>query len=570
MYGDQGLGFSMSTVLTPLRRSPPRTCLALGDVVTDPTIQRRYRVEELIGKGGMGEVFRGVCLETAEPCAIKSIPLALADDPKIAVRTQFEAMALRELRHPNVVQVFASGVREDGAIFMVMQLLHGETLQEVLRRRGPLSVRQAIRVVRDVCLGLEAVHVYAIHRDIKPANIHLGLDGVVRLLDLGACKWKQSGLQLTSTGIQLGTFVFMSPEQLDSSAPLDTRSDIWSLGVVLYELLTGVNPFAFEGTLPENKFLVGRRIIEQPHTPLAQRAPGAPAYLGQIIDKCLAKKPEQRYQSAADLGRVLTGALQRMDHDEGRTAQAPDPLQDLVAEMAGAARPAAPLVPLHALLRTEPLIVAPPPAASALADAREPVLRTALAWAQTDEVPAQPARAVSGEYERETMLPSYAPPPAPQPPAVALEGPVQAAEISAPGTRRDALFPQEVDTGAAPAPPLPFIPAPPMPIVFAPPAPRPSPPVAFTPPVPVPAWTSSVPRARAAEPIRAPRRLDRMARWSIGGAPLWMLLLLLGMLALSGLLWFGPDLATWLQPQSDLPSKHPGGAAHPTTQSIAW
>jgi serine/threonine protein kinase len=391
----------MSAALLSPPKPPRRTSIAVGDVVTDPTIRRSYRVEASIAKGGMGEVFRGHCVETREPCAIKSILCVLADDPKTVLRTQLEAIGLRELRHENVVQVFASGVGDDGCIFMVMQLLHGETLQELLDRRGKLTVRQAIRIARDVCLGLDAVHQYAIHRDIKPANIHLGLDGVVRLLDLGACKWKKSGLQLTSTGMQLGTFVFMSPEQLDDSTPLDARSDIWSLGVVLFLLLTRVNPFAYGGTLPENKFVVGTRIIKEPHIPLLSLVPAAPTWLTQILNKALAKKPEHRFQSAEDFGRVLTGALHFLQEQEGPI----DFFHDLLEEM-DLARPTMPMPPkpLTPLGRTLPLRVQPD--APTLAEQQRD--RAVLSLAVTEEVPQSTpdARAErdagSGEYVRAT------------------------------------------------------------------------------------------------------------------------------------------------------------------------
>jgi serine/threonine protein kinase len=380
-------------------KSPPkpkaRTTLVAGDVVTDPTIGHSYRVEELIGKGMQGEVWRGICLETRVPCAVKTTLAVLSDDPKNLVRAKFEAMALRELRHPNVVQVFASGVREDGGIFMVMELLKGETLQDLLRVRGKLTVRQAIRLVRDVCLGLEIVHQFAIHRDIKPANLYLGLDGVVRLLDLGVCKWKRTGLQLTSTGMQLGTFLYMAPEALDESTALDARADIWSLGIVLYELLTGMSPFAFDSALPASRFLLGNRIINEPHVPLLVREPNAHAFLESIVSKALAKDPENRFKSAEEFGRVLTGADEYLEKMEGPC----DPMGELVEEMADRAPTLAPPEPRPAPLGQPFAIVGPPDAAPQTED-------DALALAATDEVPSRAPRSASGEYEREPMMPS--------------------------------------------------------------------------------------------------------------------------------------------------------------------
>jgi len=386
----------MSAALKSSPKPRARTALVAGDVVTDPTIRQSYRVAELIGKGGMGEVWRGACVETGVPCAVKTILLALSDDPKSIVRSQLEAMGLRALRHENVVQVFASGVREDGGIFMVMELLKGESLQELLRVRGKLTLRQAIRLVRDICLGLDTIHQFAIHRDIKPANLHLGFDGVVRLLDLGACKWRQSGHQLTSTGMQLGTILYMSPEQLDESSPLDTRADIWSLGVVLYELLTGKSPFAFEAALPDSKFLIGSRIIGQPHVPLLKRETTAPGWLAQIVDKALAKDPEHRFRSAEEFGRVLTGALEFLQKEQGPC----DPVAELVEEMLDRAPTLLPPEPRSAPKPEAPRTPASPPTALSRSD------ELALALAVTDLVPVRVPYPPSGEYERVTRMPA--------------------------------------------------------------------------------------------------------------------------------------------------------------------
>lgn len=381
----------------PLKAKPKRkTGLVAGDVVTDPTIAEGYRVIEVIGRGGQAEVWRGVSVKTGEPCAVKTIHAALGDDPKNLVRAEFEATTLRELRHPNVVQVFASGVREDGGIFMVMELLKGESLHEMLRVRRKLTERQAIRLVRDICLGLEAIHQYAVHRDIKPANLHLGLDGVIRLLDLGVCKWKQSGLNLTSTGMQLGTFIYMSPESLEESVAIDARADIWSLGVVLYELLTGVNPFGLDDGRPASRFAIGNRIIKEPHVPLLVREPNAPLFLEQILSKALAKDPAQRFRSAKDFGRVLTAALEYLERLEGPR----DIMGELVEEMAERAPTLAPPEPRPAPQLAATIAITAAPEASPRTEGGD------LALAVTDEVPRLAPRSTSGEYERETMMPS--------------------------------------------------------------------------------------------------------------------------------------------------------------------
>jgi serine/threonine-protein kinase len=318
----------------------PRTSLALGEVLVDATTGTRFRITGFIGKGGMGEVYLGEAEGSGAAVAIKTIPLALADDPKIALRTQFESQALRALRHRNVVPVLASGVRADGVIFMVMEYLSGMTLLELRRAQGRIPIAWSLEIVRDVALGLHAIHEHAVHRDVKPANLHFGVDAVVRVLDLGVAKWKRSGMRLTSTGTQVGTLAYMAPELLDESAPVDAAADIWSAGVVLYELLTDRHPFAFGGRLPENPFLLGNRILDELHVPLRDVAPLCPGFLARIVDRTLAKDPRERHPSAKALADELDAAMETFAREHG----AAPPLDELAARtFVGAVRRPAPV-----------------------------------------------------------------------------------------------------------------------------------------------------------------------------------------------------------------------------------
>jgi serine/threonine protein kinase len=310
----------------------PRTTLSLGEVLEDATTGDRFRITGFIGLGGMGEVYLGQAEGSGAAVAIKTIPLALAADPKVVIRTQFESRALRELRHRNVVQAVGAGVRPDGVIFMVMEYLPGMTLLDLRRTQGRIPVVWSLEIVRDACHGLIAVHDHAVHRDVKPANLHFGTDAVVRILDLGLAKWKRPGMhpgmQLTTVGTQVGTVAYMAPELLDESAPVDTQADIWSAGVVLYELLTDRHPFAVDGKLPESAFLLGSRILDEHHVPLRDVAPLCPGYLAQIVDKALAKDPRARHRSAEEFSQVLTEAMERFAEENGDVP----PLEELAAQ----------------------------------------------------------------------------------------------------------------------------------------------------------------------------------------------------------------------------------------------
>jgi serine/threonine-protein kinase len=242
---------------------------------------------------------------------------------------------------------------------------------------GRIPIAWSLEIMRDVCRGLEAVHAHAVHRDVKPANVHFGVDAQVRVLDLGAARWNVSGTQLTSTGMTLGTPAYMAPEVLDESAPIDGRADLWSVGVILYELLAGRHPFAFEGRLPDNGFVLGNRIIHEPHTPLRDLAPLCPGALAQLVDGTLAKAPRDRPRWADELERALSRAMEAFAHEHG----AAPPLDELAARaFPGAPRPAsrkrrgaaAPVAPPH-LVSTAPL----GPAAPRAQPAALPYLRTA-------------------------------------------------------------------------------------------------------------------------------------------------------------------------------------------------
>ena len=262
----------------------------------------RYEIRAHIGTGGMGQVY--LAQDTGEldrAVAVKLLPPALATDPKWMRRFIREARTVSGLNHPNVLTIYEFGVH-DSTRFMAMEYVDGVTLRDHLNANR-LNLHEVLDIGMQVAAALNAAHeAHVVHRDIKPENIMLRRrDGIVKVLDFGLAKpVKQDGDEsaplYTETGIVMGTVSYMSPEQSLASKSLDYRTDIWSLGVVLYEMVAGRVPF-------EGKELLQQIIAiqEQPHTPLSQLVDHLPEELERIIDKALAKNPDERYRTATDM-----------------------------------------------------------------------------------------------------------------------------------------------------------------------------------------------------------------------------------------------------------------------------
>lgn len=379
--------------------------LLLGDVLVDELDGTKFQVHELIGCGGMGEVYRAARLSDGAPCAVKCVRRDLVQNATILLRTRFEAKAFRKISHPNVVRVHGTGVRWDNVPWMSMEWLDGFTVGQILDMKGRIPLRQAITIVRDLCLGLHAIHEHAVHRDIKPSNVHLGIDGVTRALDLGAAKSKEANVHLTSTGFQVGTLPFMAPEQLDNTVPVDHRADLWAATTVLYIAVTGVHPFALGGSLPANKIKLGFSILSEPHRPLLSVLPSAPPFFSQIIDRGLAKDPELRHRSAEELAQVLTAALDFLEVSMGPA----EPLSSLVAELRGETEPVAQPSRLICFppRTTEPMPMAPGDARlrGEQDDAPQPQAAMPMSDAVTNKVPEMPEESEPDE-SRPAMLPA--------------------------------------------------------------------------------------------------------------------------------------------------------------------
>jgi eukaryotic-like serine/threonine-protein kinase len=261
---------------------------------TPQVLLDRYEVGRLLGAGGMAEVFEGRDRLLARRVAIK-VPLAQhAHDPEFAHRFRREAQAAASLSHPGVVAVYDTG-SEDGTHFIVMEYVAGRTLKEVIRAEAPLYPDRAAEICADVCSALAAAHARGlVHRDVKPANIMLMPDGRVKLMDLGIAR-VAAGETATQTAAMLGTAHYLSPEQAQGQT-VDYRSDLYSLGCCLYETLTGTVPF--RGATP---VAIAYRHVREDPAPPRRLNPDVPPSLEAVCLKAMAKRPEDRYQTAAEL-----------------------------------------------------------------------------------------------------------------------------------------------------------------------------------------------------------------------------------------------------------------------------
>ena len=277
-------------------------------MTTPPVLGERYEIGGVLGRGGMAEVHRGRDLRLGREVAVKVLRSDLARDPSFQVRFRREAQAAASLNHPAIVAVYDTGEDRTSAgatPYIVMEYVEGETLRDVLRREGVLSPQRAMTLAADICNALDFSHRNGIvHRDVKPGNVMVTPEGTVKVMDFGIARAvSDSAATMTSTAAVIGTAQYLSPEQARGES-VDARSDVYSVGCLLYELVTGAPPFT--GDSPVS--VAYQHVREDPRLPSSVN-PAIPPDLDAILLKALSKNPANRYQSAADMRNDLLRSL---------------------------------------------------------------------------------------------------------------------------------------------------------------------------------------------------------------------------------------------------------------------
>jgi serine/threonine protein kinase len=314
----------------------------------DPFIGRdilngQFQILQKIGSGGMGAVYKALQPQGNRMVGVKILHPKLANRPDLVARFRREARAMSQLTHPNTVKVFLYGELEDGSLYIIMEFLEGRNLNQAVRHEGPFPMARALPILIQVCGALDEAHKAGIiHRDLKPENIFLVQSGAVRdypkVLDFGLAKvgerqMRPGSVILTQEGMVFGTPEFMSPEQAQGKT-LTPASDVYSLAVILYEMLTGKLPFDAKNAMDYIQLHVtGKPIL------LNQRAAGKtfPPLLERVLDRALAKRHEDRFVSAADFATAMRQVLEGATELRGDLAR-PLPARELSNLPVGAVR----------------------------------------------------------------------------------------------------------------------------------------------------------------------------------------------------------------------------------------
>jgi serine/threonine-protein kinase len=312
-------------------------------------IEGKYRIERLLGKGGMGQVFLAHDLTLEREVAIKVLPPDVAQDDHVVRRFQQEAKTAAKLDHPNIIPIYR--VESEGGLnYFVMKYISGTSLEDLLDKKEPLPVPEIQRILWEAACALGHAHQRAVvHRDVKPANIMFDHDGRVMLTDFGISKALQAATGLTATGMIIGTPHYMAPEQ-GKGAPVDGRADQYSLGVVGYRMITAELPFSGDSV----HTIIYKHIYEEP--PLAStKRPGIPASLTVAISRALAKEPDQRFPTMEDFATAVWPEQPVASPAKSRSAARPRPraTADAPTEITGA-----PTTPLSAAQSRKPALPA--------------------------------------------------------------------------------------------------------------------------------------------------------------------------------------------------------------------
>jgi serine/threonine-protein kinase len=278
-----------------------------GDALLGKTLANKYRIEERISEGGMGTVYRATHVLMEKTVAVKVLLPSLAADEKIVARFTREAKAASRISHPHALNVTDFGEAEDGVVFLVMEYLAGRTLKRVIREDGAMPLARATLIARQIAGALDAAHAEGVvHRDLKSDNIMLGETAGgdwAKVLDFGIAKIIEPDghdPELTAPNLIIGTPQYMSPEQCSQASEIDARSDIYSFGVILYEMLVGHVPFAGESATS-----IMLKHLQEPAPSVLEERKDLPHAVGQVIARALSKRPEDRQQSAGELAEAF-------------------------------------------------------------------------------------------------------------------------------------------------------------------------------------------------------------------------------------------------------------------------
>ncbi len=304
----------------------------------------RYELQRRVGRGGMAEVYLARDRLLDRPVAIKILFPEFATDPSFVARFRREAQSAANLNHPNIVGVYDWG-KERGTYYIVMEYIDGQSVSDILRSDGPIDPRKAAGIAADVAAALGFAHNNGVvHRDVKPGNVLITATGEVKVADFGIARAMTSSSEenLTQTGSVMGTATYFSPEQAQGK-PVDPRSDLYSLGVVLYEMVSGKPPFTADSPVA-----IAYKHVQEPVPPLTERAPGVPAPYVAITERALAKDVEERYQDAAALRNDLLRFRENRPIQAAPPARAPEAARPPVAPVNPAPAAAAPAeIPLR-------------------------------------------------------------------------------------------------------------------------------------------------------------------------------------------------------------------------------
>ncbi|MEK6336146.1 MAG: protein kinase [Acidobacteriota bacterium] len=313
--------------------TPLRADETIADVPLDPLIDRvfegKYRLDERLGGGGMGTVYRATHLLIERPVAVKVLSQRFVGDETAQQRFRREARAAGRMQHPNAVMVNDFGATSDGYLYIVMELLEGLTLRDLLAREGPLDPARAVSIMLQASAAVGAAHdAKLIHRDLKPANIFIeqraNMASVVKVLDFGVAKFiveehdDDDFNTLTQVGAVIGTPRYMSPEQCSGIAHLTPASDVYSLGIILYEMLSGAVPFIADTPLA----LALKHVSEAPRN-LRETAPGVPDDLERVVTHALTKNPTDRPADANEFRTELHETAERLGLEHSDSTLAP-------------------------------------------------------------------------------------------------------------------------------------------------------------------------------------------------------------------------------------------------------